>query len=63
MGSGFVRPTIVIGMILNQLGIRAYKEGANAIGTTDPGADPRGLRTYFRNVQSTGTVPDVRALE
>ena len=30
-------------------------------GITAPGADLRGLRTYLRRVQSTATVPDVRA--
>ena len=29
---------------------------------TRPGGAPRGLRTYLRRVQSTATVPDVRAL-
>ena len=32
-------------------------------GTTAPFAAPRGFRTYFRKVQSTGTLPEVRALE
>jgi hypothetical protein len=47
---------------LFQLRVGSTKTVRTRSGSDEPGCALRGLRTYLRRVQSTGTVPDVRAL-